>query len=206
MKRTKMIMAFLMVATLVLYSCDTKKSEHSTDHDHSEAETNEQTQQTEIQAPDYSTISSEIKDQINTIFKTYLDLKNAFVSTNNEEAKKAAQQLASGVDKVDSSKIEGEVKTFIITHVSAIKESANQIASAKDIESQRSNLDKLSSSLYLLMKSTGSSPETVYYQYCPMAQDNKGGYWISENEEIKNPYFGDKMMSCSETKETLSQN
>jgi len=36
-----------------------------------------------------------------------------------------------------------------------------------------------------------------------MAFDKKGAYWISENREIQNPYFGDKMPKCGEIKEEL---
>ena len=46
--------------------------------------------------------------------------------------------------------------------------------------------------------------KTVYYQFCPMAFDSKGAYWLSESNSIQNPYFGKKMIDCGETKETLS--
>ena len=36
----------------------------------------------------------------------------------------------------------------------------------------------------------------LYYQYCPMAFNNKGAYWLSNEEAIRNPYFGDKMLKC----------
>ena len=36
----------------------------------------------------------------------------------------------------------------------------------------------------------------LYHDHCPMAQDNKGAMWLSETKEIRNPYFGDKMMTC----------
>jgi Cu(I)/Ag(I) efflux system membrane fusion protein len=45
--------------------------------------------------------------------------------------------------------------------------------------------------------------KTVYYQFCPMYDNNKGGYWLSETEEIRNPYFGKEMISCGETRELL---
>ena len=44
----------------------------------------------------------------------------------------------------------------------------------------------------------------LYRQYCPMAFDNKGAHWLSETEAIRNPYFGEKMLSCGQTKETLA--
>ena len=49
----------------------------------------------------------------------------------------------------------------------------------------------------------GTTGETIYYQYCPMARDNKGAYWLSAVEEIKNPYFGDAMLTCGENKAVI---
>jgi len=34
-----------------------------------------------------------------------------------------------------------------------------------------------------------------------MAGDGKGAIWISETKEIKNPYYGKKMLSCGSMKE-----
>lgn len=36
-----------------------------------------------------------------------------------------------------------------------------------------------------------------------MAMGQQGAYWLSESQEIKNPYFGDQMLKCGETKEVL---
>jgi hypothetical protein len=55
-----------------------------------------------------------------------------------------------------------------------------------------------------LLKAFGANDRTLYYQHCPMANNDKGGNWISQTSEIKNPYFGDKMLKCGETKETLA--
>ena len=35
---------------------------------------------------------------------------------------------------------------------------------------------------------------------------NNGSFWLSENKEILNPYFGNKMLKCGETKETIDLN
>jgi Cu(I)/Ag(I) efflux system membrane fusion protein len=37
-----------------------------------------------------------------------------------------------------------------------------------------------------------------------MAFEGKGAYWLSENKDIRNPYFGKKMIDCGDTRETLS--
>jgi hypothetical protein len=47
---------------------------------------------------------------------------------------------------------------------------------------------------------------SIYVQYCPMANEGKGGYWLSSQEEIMNPYYGDDMLHCGEVKETIAKN
>jgi Cu(I)/Ag(I) efflux system membrane fusion protein len=37
-----------------------------------------------------------------------------------------------------------------------------------------------------------------------MAFDNKGAYWLSNTQEIYNPYFGEEMRFCGEVKEQLN--
>jgi len=54
-----------------------------------------------------------------------------------------------------------------------------------------------------MVKSFKITDTAVYYDYCPMAFDNKGGFWLSEQKAIANPYFGKKMMTCGSVKETL---
>ncbi|HHL52195.1 MAG TPA: DUF3347 domain-containing protein, partial [Flammeovirgaceae bacterium] len=43
----------------------------------------------------------------------------------------------------------------------------------------------------------------IYYQFCPMARDGAGANWLSRDKDIRNPYFGEAMLTCGETKETL---
>jgi hypothetical protein len=44
---------------------------------------------------------------------------------------------------------------------------------------------------------------SVYVAYCPMANNNEGANWLSNDKEIKNPYFGDKMLRCGSVMETI---
>ena len=43
----------------------------------------------------------------------------------------------------------------------------------------------------------------MYKQFCPMAFEGKGGYWVSTSEDIKNPYYGDKMLTCGKVVEVI---
>jgi hypothetical protein len=53
--------------------------------------------------------------------------------------------------------------------------------------------------MYTLAKAAKLSPQPVYEQYCPM----KNAYWLSSEASIKNPYYGNEMLSCGEVKDTL---
>ena len=43
---------------------------------------------------------------------------------------------------------------------------------------------------------------TIYQQHCPMYAG--GSSWLSFNEEIRNPYYGDKMLKCGVVEATLA--
>jgi Cu(I)/Ag(I) efflux system membrane fusion protein len=66
----------------------------------------------------------------------------------------------------------------------------------------RQHFSFLSENILEVTESFGLEKDKVYKVFCPMAFDNKGAYWLSETEEILNPYFGDAMLSCGEVKET----
>ena len=56
--------------------------------------------------------------------------------------------------------------------------------------------------MYVLIKNT--NPEIIiYYQYCPMYNGGKGANWLSKENIIKNTYFGDQMLTCGRTIETI---
>ena len=46
----------------------------------------------------------------------------------------------------------------------------------------------------------------LYVQYCPMANDDKGATWVSMEEEIINPYFGDMMLHCGNVEYIIENN
>jgi Cu(I)/Ag(I) efflux system membrane fusion protein len=84
-----------------------------------------------------------------------------------------------------------------------LNNSIKTILSEDDIEKQRLAFSDFNNTFYKSLKMFGLTNDTVYYQFCPMAFNDKGAYWFSEMEEIRNPYFGDMMLSCGETKEII---
>ena len=73
-----------------------------------------------------------------------------------------------------------------------------------DLNVQRTAYASFNQALYRSITAFGTTSGTIYYQYCPMALENKGGYWLSDSGVVRNPYLGSKMLSCGSTKETIN--
>ncbi|GAA4837075.1 DUF3347 domain-containing protein [Algivirga pacifica] len=120
------------------------------------------------------------------ILQAYFDIKNALVESEQEKAKKAAQKLiATAGDNQE------------------IAKSTALLVAATSIEKQREAFEMVSEHVYHLAVEKGLSSGTIYRQFCPMAFSNKGAYWLSDEEKILNPYFGDKMLHCGSVKEVI---
>ena len=146
---------------------------------------------------------SRVETPIDQITQHYIHLKNALVSSSPEETKVGAKGMLEEINKMDTSQFSNTQKMLWDVEIGIIKENATHISETSEISHQRGHLDPLSEAMLKLVKVFGGG-KTLYYEFCPMANDNKGGYWLSETEEIKNPYFGDEMLNCGEIKEVLN--
>lgn len=70
---------------------------------------------------------------------------------------------------------------------------------AGKIAHQREHLASLSKDMNDLIAMFGT-PQLLYQQHCPMYNEGKGAIWISEIKEIKNPYYGEEMLTCGSVK------
>ena len=106
---------------------------------------------------------------------------------------------------VDMKQLEGNTNKLWMETSARMEQLLSEIVEASEIELQRAIFSKLNSELYSSIEAFGLDGITAYYQYCPMAFDNKGGYWFSDTGEIRNPYFGDMMLTCGEVKEVFEE-
>jgi Cu(I)/Ag(I) efflux system membrane fusion protein len=149
-------------------------------------------------------VSMDFTMQLNSVFDRYLALKNSFVQNDLKKAAHAANEVQNALTLVDMKLLTGDAHNKWMDLSGHLDKQIKLIASSGKIEEQRIAFSKLSNQFYITLKTFGLMGKTVYYQFCPMAFDNKGAYWLSESKTIRNPYFGVKMMDCGETKETLN--
>ena len=147
---------------------------------------------------------STFKEQLFNFATIYLTLKNALVDTNSDKAKIAANQVLTELATIDMSLLEGDAHNYWMEQHRAIKAHGEKIANSDDVEEQRKQFDFLSQALIKSVSVFGIGDHALYVQHCPMANNDEGADWISNVEEIRNPYFGDVMLKCGYVKETLS--
>lgn len=136
------------------------------------------------------------KEALNGWLTAYFDLKNALVETNSSKAKERAAAFINQLKATEATAFQGEAVSFVELHKNELLKHLEQTASATDIEVQRTHFVGITQSVYEIAKSFKPNTQKVYYQFCPMAFDDKGGFWLNEQEKVYNPYFGDKMLHC----------
>lgn len=149
-------------------------------------------------------VSMDFIMQLNNIFDLYIILKNSLVNDNSKKVIQDSKNIQNALSKVDMKLLSGDDHMKWIEMSGTISESLIEMSKTNDLEQQRLSFQTISNNLYDVIKTFGLMGKTVYYQFCPMFADNKGGFWLSETEEIRNPYFGKKMLSCGETRETMN--
>lgn len=137
-------------------------------------------------------VSAQEKAAVIYPLQAYYEVKAALISSNASLAGTRAITLINAIkanEKTNASKVLRDKILFDAEH----------IAGSKDIEHQRDHFSSLSTDFYALVKAVKLSDKPVYYAYCPM----KKSYWLSEGEVIKNPYYGNKMLTCGKVAEVL---
>lgn len=203
--KTKTIFFSLFVATaaFVLTNCGNKK-EASHDHEHNahDGKSSPADNIAEISSPQF-TVEAAFQQQLSNVFKAYVSLKEAFVSSDAGKVASEASATQRALSSTDMKLLTGAAHNDWMTYLGGMETSLKTIESSSDIEVQREAFSNLSDNLYKSIKAYGLGGTAAYYEFCPMAFDNEGGYWLSDSEEIKNPYFGDKMLTCGSVKEKL---
>lgn len=127
----------------------------------------------------------------------YYNVKDALVATDAAAAKTSATALVSALGAVKTATLSADDRKTL----AAAKVKALAISKTTDVDAQREQFESLSTSMIALAKAT--KPAKTYVQFCPMAADGKGAFWLSGQKEIKNPYYGSKMLKCGSVKEEI---
>ncbi len=138
-------------------------------------------------------------NQLKTLLNAYYGIKDALVNSDAKVAAANAGEFLKALDVVDMKALSTAEHNAFMAAKDKLKTDAQTIAASGKIESQRTSFSTLSNNIYTLAKAAKLSSEPVYQQYCPM----KKMYWLSSEAAIKNPYYGNMMLTCGKVTDTL---
>jgi Cu(I)/Ag(I) efflux system membrane fusion protein len=168
-----------------------------------QSDTIQQVDQTPGERPVLKASASPFDAYSASLVASYVELKDALVASNADSARIAAntmlEQISKGIAPDDA-----DLQTKYTELGSQLQEGLTKIAEASDIEIQRTHFEAVSDRVFDWLTAFGNSGPVMYRQYCPMAFDDKGAYWLSDAKQIRNPYFGNAMLKCGSVKATIA--
>jgi hypothetical protein len=140
------------------------------------------------------------------VMTNYYTMTAAFVEEDSARANAAAFSFIQSIDSISLDQLNAD--TSIIALIASLKtnlqQTAMQMPGEKNWEEKRHLLQTSSDMLFDILRTVQYNGGKVYQQFCPMAFDNAGANWLSNDAAIRNPYFGDKMLECGEVKDSIS--
>lgn len=121
-------------------------------------------------------------DTLSQVFAAYIKVKDALVASDPKLAGEASNRLSESLKG-----IHGCENTAIL---------AQELANSTDLALQRSAFSAISKDLIDMYQRPSLSAGKIYVIHCPMYNNKAGGDWLSTSPEIKNPYFGEEMLTC----------
>ena len=171
-------------------------------HDHTDG-SHSHDDATKVEVNTDATSVTQTTFYINEIISDYLKLKNALTKDDTKGAANAGKTLYATFNKVNTNTIDPKLKTEYIDIADDAKEHTEHIGdNVGKIDHQREHFVMLSKDVNDLIKIFGAK-QKLYQDFCPMYNEGKGAIWISESKEIKNPYYGSKMLTCGSMKKQL---
>ncbi len=191
MRKLNRIASLLFVTVFAAACSDNNKQVEHGQHAHAEHTTAPQAGHADATSAGIKATSSiTVKDpNLDAVYQQYQQLTKALVSSDASTAKTAALAIETGARKIKN----GE----------SIAKAAAGISGTADLKAQRLAFSSLNEDFIKLLKDTGLENGNLYVAHCPMALNDQGASWVSTSKEIRNPYFGDSMLTCGSVTETL---
>ncbi len=141
----------------------------------------------EINQSDAKPKAEFLNENTQEVYQIYLTIKEGLVASKSDVVQSESKKLEVVIDTSKEKK--------------QLKATSKLLSLTNDIKKQRDFFVTLTNEVEKLINTTEIKSGEVYKQFCPMAFDGEGGYWLSDSKAIRNPYFGDKMLKCGSVKQ-----
>ncbi|QRM90308.1 efflux RND transporter periplasmic adaptor subunit [Lacinutrix sp. WUR7] len=145
------------------------------------------------------TFPAHFQKEFKEILPMYLKMKDAFIVSDGKTVSDIASTMYQKTQNFDSANL-GKVE---LVHFNKTRSMLKAISENNEIEKQRAHFVILNENIVALTMNMGTLDTTLYVQKCPMANNNNGAMWLSNDKDIRNPYYGDAMITCGSVIEEI---
>tara|TARA_R110001583_G_scaffold54108_2_gene166161 strand:- start:1941 stop:2582 length:642 start_codon:yes stop_codon:yes gene_type:complete len=171
-------------------------------HDHGEHDHDASMSESSSKEDRDITATSEKNSATSEIIDGYIQLKNALVEDNKDGAAEAGSVILKAISNFDMTKLTAAQHKEYMEIIEDATEQAEHIVKSP-IDHQREHFENLSVDVNDLITLLGTD-KTLYQTFCPMYNNKKGAIWLSETDEIKNPFYGSKMLTCGKVQKQIN--
>ncbi|WP_055445986.1 efflux RND transporter periplasmic adaptor subunit [Lacinutrix mariniflava] len=130
----------------------------------------------------------------------YLNMKDAFIASDGNTVSGFAATMHQKAQNLNITSL-GKME---LAHFNKILAMLKVISETKEIENQREHFVILNENIVVIVMNIEDFNTTLYVQKCPMANNNNGAMWLSTEKDIRNPYYGETMMTCGSIIEEIN--
>ena len=145
--------------------------------------------------------SERFTNNFNNVIKPYLKMKDAFVATDAKQVSAFAKMTLKSLKSIETDDL-GKMEQ---SHIKKTIDMLDAIGKSDNIKNQRADFIILNENLVAIAMNIKGANPLLYVQKCPMANNNKGAIWLSAEKDIKNPYYGDDMLTCGSVIEEINE-
>ncbi|MCC5941147.1 MAG: efflux RND transporter periplasmic adaptor subunit [Balneolaceae bacterium] len=169
-------------------------------HDHGTMDHDDHADEMDIEP--FDDVPEDFRSKLTAAIEAYITGKDALVESDLSGAQSGFNAFIDKLNEIGEHGLSGDGHMAWMESWSALMEHAEGITAADDIEEARTHFRHLSDDLIKAVQLFGIEG-VVYHQYCPMAFDDEGAYWLSSEEQIQNPYLPETMLGCGEVIESI---
>ena len=158
--------------------------------------------------------SAAFNNNLDAIMNEYFKMKDAFVKADTATVKSSCSKMITLSDSLLVNDLKNDtsgVYETISPLLQDVKSNAASLLTQTKIEEMRMDFKQVNEQLYAFLKALKYEGKKLYWQNCPMAfGEGKDGSWISNTDEVINPYLGNNhpeykgtMLHCGETKDSI---
>jgi len=142
--------------------------------------------------------NSNVEKSFQPVIDAYINLKDALIQSDVSMASSKSEAFRKALEEMPVNQREQTHNYWSILH-----KASKGINESVSLEHQRKQFQMISDKLIEMVRNFDEVNNKLFIQFCPMADNNNGAFWISKEEQVLNPYFGDAMLKCGSVKQVI---